>query len=172
MFSEPYHHQHYRSHGANCSSGTIAPHFLSRSSLGPCPIQSSDVASVSSSSVQGYMGYCSDVKPQIDIKPNKNDISCSMVKMPTGPLDLMNGQLEHTSNTLSVLDDKRFLMPPCSLNTNSLNKPISQQNKPSPCPTASHQKDMKTDTAFRQNRINKKKKRRERGTKPISKPYR
>ena len=170
MFSEHYHHQQYRSHGANCSSGTIAPHFLSRSSLGPCPLQGSDVTTVTSSSVQGYMGYCSDVKPQIDIKPNKNDISGSMVKMPTGHLDLMNGHLEHSSNTLSVLDDKRFLMPPCSLNTNELNKPISQQNKPSP--TASHIKDTRGDTAFRQNRINKKRKRQERGTKPINKPYR
>jgi len=95
-----------------------------------------------------------------------------MVKMPTGPLDLMNGHLEHTSNTLSVIDDKRFLMAPGSLNTNELNKPISQQNKPPPCPTASDIKDTKGDTAFRQHRINKKRKRRDRGTKPINKPYR
>ena len=173
MFSEHYHHHQYRSHGTNCSSGTIAPHFVSRTSLGPCPMQASDVGTLNSPSVQGYMGYCSDVKPQIDIKPNKNDISCPMVNVvKPGPLHLMNGNLDHAANTSSVIDDKSFMMPSRSLTTNELNKSISQYNKPSLCEATSHTKDQKGDTAFRQNKINKKRKRRERGTKPVNKPFR
>ena len=170
MFSEHYHHQYYRSHGANCSSGAVVPHFLTRNSIGSCPMQSSaDIGSINSTSLQGYVGYCCDVKPQIDVKPNKNDL----IKLPSASLNGINDQISQTTNTPHLIDDKQHLMTPAHLNTHEPNKQQNELNNPSTCPVDGLIVEPKSDIICRQGKINKKRKRREHGcTKSTTKPFR
>ena len=99
MFSE---HQHYRHHGVNYPSGVLAPHLLSRPSLGAGPMQASDIPTIHSASTEGYLGTCCDVKPQLNYKLSRS----SMGTLPATS-NLMNGNTSINTNRAIILDDKR-----------------------------------------------------------------
>ena len=167
MFSEHYHHQPYRSQNSHGIQGAaIPPQFMAGGAMESLPIPTSNFSGTRQILTQDYNSYSHDLKPQIDLKLDKN-----VNKLPNSSLPLMNGSLNQTQHLIPVVDDKRYLQPRINEGTSVAPKILNQPHKSHLCDASSQTNETKSIAPSRQ-RINKKRKRRDESTKPKNKPFR